>query len=96
MSCCACGIACVIDSLNCMIDKVVSGSCARDLPVIKNNVEKYKPLLTEAKRARLLEQSSNMREVMVRRQLQHKDTKLVRRNAFLLRRGISASGVFCN
>lgn len=85
-----------------MIDKVVSGAVPGNLPVIKNNVrtkrpiEKYKPLLTEAKRARLLEQSSNMREVMVRRQLQHKDTKLVRRNAFLLRRGISASGVFCN
>ena len=70
----------------------VSGVSANQ-PVIKSvrgkrPLEKYKPLLTEAKRARLLEQSGTMREVMIRRQIQIKDSKLVRRNAFLQRRGI--------
>ena len=81
-----------------MLDTIMSGDVPGNLPVIKNSVrtkrpiEKYKPLLTEAKRARLLEQSTTMREAIVRRQIQLKDTKLVRRNAFLLRRGIPASG----
>ena len=75
----------------------VSGVSADNQPVIKSvrgkrPLEKYKPLLTEAKRARLLEQNGAMREVMLRRQIQIKDNKLVRRNAFLQRRGLQNLG----
>ena len=75
----------------------MSGVSADNPPVIKSvrgkrPLEKYKPLLTEAKRARLLEQSGSMKEVILRRQIQIKDNKLVRRNAFLQRRGIQDLG----
>ncbi|KAI6653698.1 Rho GTPase-activating protein 17-like [Oopsacas minuta] len=78
--------------------QILSGEVSEALPIIKKSVrgkrplEKYKPLLTEAKRARLLEQSGNMKEVMIRRQIQIKDRKLVRRNAFLQRRGMQTTG----